>query len=270
MAVLVVEAVVAGCSASRGPVCPSGGGAHPGAPAVAGRVLLRVAEVIVGADLTDHSRDDQRVACAGAAGNEPIESATAASPTVLTASVSRSSRPAAGEPDRTRGARSDVSARLAVGMDEGQSQAGRWILVRKSDRTLSVFDANRPLKTYTVVLGRDPVAPKLYEGDRRTPEGSYRVVSKSAHRAWQRFLLLDYPNADNLEDYTRGRAQGLVPSRNGQVAGTGGAVGIHGTEDDDLNRKGVNWTYGCISLVSRDIQELYDLVSVGTPVVIEH
>ena len=142
--------------------------------------------------------------------------------------------------------------------------------MRKTDRTLSVFDADRPVKTFAVVLGRDPVTPKLYEGDRRTPEGRFHVVSKSTHRAWQRFLLLDYPNADNLEQYARSRAKGLVPQRAGRPAGAGGAVGIHGTEDDELNRKGVNWTYGCISLVSRDIQELYDLVPVGTPVVIEH
>jgi lipoprotein-anchoring transpeptidase ErfK/SrfK len=54
------------------------------------------------------------------------------------------------------------------------------------------------------------------------------------------------------------------------VAGTGGSIGIHGTVDDALNRGGVKWTYGCISLLSADIQELYKIVPVGTPVVIQH
>jgi lipoprotein-anchoring transpeptidase ErfK/SrfK len=59
-------------------------------------------------------------------------------------------------------------------------------------------------------------------------------------------------------------------SPGGQVPGAGGAIGIHGTKDYMLNRNGVNWTHGCISLLSRDIRELYDTVAVGTPVVIQH
>lgn len=232
-------------------------------------MLLGVGEVIVGADLTDHSRDDASTACAvGNSAGEPVTTSTTAGSS--TALASSASRRAAVAPTGTIEAHAGPSARMPPGSAEGQTTPGRWILVRKTDRTLSVFDAERRLKTYAVVLGRDPVAPKRYEGDRRTPEGSYRVVAKSAHQRWQRFLLLDYPNADNLEEYARSRARGLVPTRGGRVAGTGGAIGIHGTEDDELNRKGVNWTYGCISLVSRDVQELYDLVSVGTPVVIEH
>ena len=82
--------------------------------------------------------------------------------------------------------------------------------------------------------------------------------------------MLDYPNPDNLERYARSRTEELVPARSGQAAGTGGAIGIHGTVNDALNLEGVNWTYGCISLLSRDIQELYGIVPVGTPVIIEH
>jgi murein L,D-transpeptidase YafK len=135
---------------------------------------------------------------------------------------------------------------------------------------LSVFDADRRVRTYPAVFGKDPVGPKLYEGDRRTPEGEYHVVAKYVHPEWQRFLLLDYPNAENREVYAWSRAKGLVPARGGQATGTGGAIGIHGTRNDALNRKGINWTHGCISLLSRDVQELYDAVPVGTIVIIEH
>ena len=274
LAALVLGAALSACSAVRPPVCPGGNGPSRSVPAVAGRVLVRVAEVIVGTELVDHERDGDRVACTSLVENDPPASvggppAAASAPPVISR-VSRVSEDAAGRPQASSRERPPRSAPPAMTSTPARVRPGRWILVQKTVRTLSVFDAERRVKTYSIVLGKDPVAAKLYEGDRRTPEGEYRIVSKHVHSQWQRFLLLDYPNPDNLERYARGRAEGLVPARGAQAAGTGGAIGIHGTVNDALNRQGVNWTYGCISLLSRDIQELYGIVPVGTPVIIEH
>ena len=145
----------------------------------------------------------------------------------------------------------------------------RWIRVRKTDRTLAVYEDRQPIKTYTVVLGKDPVWNKLYEGDKRTPEGEYHIAKKYHHPFWSRFMLLDYPTPRNREIYEWSRARGLLPERGRSVPGIGGAIGIHGTEDESLNRRGINWTVGCVSLFNRDVEELYDLVDVGTRVVIE-
>lgn len=145
----------------------------------------------------------------------------------------------------------------------------RWIRVCKTDHTLTLYDGNQALKTYPIVLGRDPVWAKLYEGDKRTPEGEYHIIKKYYHPFWSRFMLLDYPTLRNRELYEWSRTRGLLPERGRSVPGIGGAVGIHGTEDERLNRRGVNWTAGCISLFNHDVEELYDLVSVGTRVVIE-
>ncbi len=145
----------------------------------------------------------------------------------------------------------------------------RWIRVRKTDRTLTLYEGTQPVKTYAVVLGKEPVWAKLYEGDKRTPEGEYHIVKKYYHPFWSRFMLLDYPTPRNLEMYEWSRARGLLPERGRSVPGVGGAVGIHGTEDERLNRRGVNWTAGCVSLFNQDIDELYDLVPLGTRVVIE-
>ncbi|MFQ5667246.1 MAG: murein L,D-transpeptidase family protein [Candidatus Binatia bacterium] len=144
----------------------------------------------------------------------------------------------------------------------------RWILVRKTQRTLSLYEGKRVLKTYPVVLGRDPVWAKLYEGDHRTPEGEYHIVKKYFHPFWERFMLLDYPTPFNETIYGWSRRNGLLPVRGSGVPDIGGAIGIHGTADDGLNRRGINWTEGCISLLSHDVDELYDLVPVGTRVVI--
>jgi hypothetical protein len=82
-------------------------------------------------------------------------------------------------------------------------------------------------------------------------------------------MLLDYPTERNREVYDWSLEHGAIPLVEGVPAGIGGAVGIHGTEDEDLNRRGVNWTRGCISLFNRDVDELYERVAVGTRVVIE-
>jgi len=145
----------------------------------------------------------------------------------------------------------------------------RWILVRKAAHTLSLFEGDQLLRTYPVVLGKQPSGPKLYQGDHRTPEGEYHIVLKYFHPYWERFMGLDYPTPMNREVYSWSRDTGLLPVRGRGVPGIGGAIRIHGTEDESLNRRGVNWTEGCISLFNRDINELYDLLPIGTRVVIE-
>ena len=145
----------------------------------------------------------------------------------------------------------------------------RWILVRKTDHTLSLYEGNQLVKMYPAVFGKDPYWAKLYEGDCRTPEGEYHIVDKYFHPYWERFMLLDYPTSANHELYAWSREHGLLPARGRRPPGIGGAIGIHGTENEGLNERGVNWTRGCVSLFNRDVEELYDLVPVGTRVVIE-
>jgi murein L,D-transpeptidase YafK len=52
----------------------------------------------------------------------------------------------------------------------------------------------------------------------------------------------------------------------------GGAVGIHGRSRDAGNTRDesddTNWTDGCIALDNADIDEIYTVVSLGTPVTI--
>ncbi|GIW40151.1 MAG: hypothetical protein KatS3mg076_0728 [Candidatus Binatia bacterium] len=146
---------------------------------------------------------------------------------------------------------------------------GRWIEVRKTSRTLTVYEGRAPVRTYPVVMGRDPFRAKLYEGDNRTPEGEYRIAAKFAHPRWLYFLLLDYPTEANRLLYRAAREEALLPASRGRTPGIGGEVGIHGTESDLWNERGENWTRGCISLRNRDMEELYSLVDVGTRVVIE-
>lgn len=138
------------------------------------------------------------------------------------------------------------------------------IVVHKLSRKLTCYRGLTPLKTYPVVLGNDPYNDKLCQGDACTPEGVYRVRAKYPHPRWDCFIWLDYPNTDNWLKFARAKKAGRVPPE----ADIGGQVGIHGTEDPYRNISGENWTKGCISLLNKDLDEIYPLVNDKTLVVI--
>jgi murein L,D-transpeptidase YafK len=140
------------------------------------------------------------------------------------------------------------------------------IIVDKARRHLVLYRHGEPVRFYPVVLGRKP-GRKRFEGDRRTPSGIYRITDKRPHARYDRFLALDYPNERDLVAYRAALSQNPAPVL-GRHTGPGGLIGIHGTDSEVLNRTGVNWTLGCVSLMNRDVEELYAEVSEGTPVLI--
>ena len=138
------------------------------------------------------------------------------------------------------------------------------IVVHKLTRKLTFYQGLTPLKTYPVVLGADPYNDKLCQGDTCTPEGVYRVRAKYPHPKWAKFIWLDYPNTQNWLKFGRAKQTGKLP----EDVDIGGQVGIHGTEDDLKNLTGQNWTKGCVSLLNKDLEEIYPLVTEKTLVVI--
>lgn len=136
-------------------------------------------------------------------------------------------------------------------------KADRVVIV-KSTRTLTLLNHGQVLKAYQVALGGDPVGPKVKAGDKKTPEGEYVIDSKNAHSRFHLALHISYPNPADRE---RARKLGVSP---------GGGVEIHGLEAKyawvgSLHRQ-INWTAGCIAVTNPDIEEIYKLVPVGTPV----
>src|SRR5689334_20538164 len=49
------------------------------------------------------------------------------------------------------------------------------LIVRKEERTLTVYHRAEQKKVYPIVLGIASSGPKVYQGDLRTPEGVYRI-----------------------------------------------------------------------------------------------
>jgi len=142
------------------------------------------------------------------------------------------------------------------------------VIVRKDERTLTVYRRTQQVKVFPIVLGIASYGPKVYQGDLRTPEGVYRISAKREHARWSRFMLLSYPNADDRTRYAMALGEGRVPIIDGRAPGIGSAVGIHGTDREDSNVRGDDWTFGCVSLLNPHVVELYDMVPLGTPVLI--
>ena len=140
------------------------------------------------------------------------------------------------------------------------------IIIDKSDYELSVFDDEGWFATYPVVFGNNSLSDKKMEGDKNTPEGSFRIIAKRVHDKWCRFMTLDYPNAESREKFIQRKQKGEIPSN----AGIGGGIGIHGTwpHEDFVIDRFKNWTLGCISMKNDDVKEIYQFTAAGNKVTI--
>jgi lipoprotein-anchoring transpeptidase ErfK/SrfK len=140
------------------------------------------------------------------------------------------------------------------------------IIIDKSSYELYVYDKIGWFATYPVVFGNNTLDDKKIEGDRNTPEGSFKIANKRVHEKWDRYMGLNYPTQESLAKFNRRKQTGEVPSN----ASPGGGIGIHGTwpNEDYVIDRYKNWTNGCISLKNEDVEDLYSYVPVGTPVTI--
>jgi murein L,D-transpeptidase YafK len=138
------------------------------------------------------------------------------------------------------------------------------VVVVKSTYELKVYDQDGWYGTYPVVFGSKNLGDKMMEGDRRTPEGTYHIASKRPHEKWDKMMLIDFPTRTDIDKFNTRKAQGLIP-KNAKI---GGGIAIHGTwpHDDMAVDLYQNWTNGCIALKNEDVDELYDLLPIGTMV----
>ncbi len=141
-----------------------------------------------------------------------------------------------------------------------------YIIIDKSDYELSVYDEKGWYATFPVVFGNNSLDDKKMEGDKKTPEGNFKILSKKVHDKWYRFLALDYPTKESWEKFNQRKQRGEIPAS----ARIGGSIGIHGTwpNDDFVVDKYKNWTLGCVSMKNEDVQEVYGYTPVGTRVII--
>jgi murein L,D-transpeptidase YafK len=142
-----------------------------------------------------------------------------------------------------------------------------YVVVDKSDYELQVFDEEGWYATYPVVFGSKDLSDKLVEGDRRTPEGTFKIIFKKPHQKWHKMLMLDFPTQESWSKFKERKSKGVIP----QGAKIGGGIAIHGTwpHDDLVVDDFTNWTNGCVSLKNEDLDELDQLLPIGAKVIIK-
>jgi murein L,D-transpeptidase YafK len=142
-----------------------------------------------------------------------------------------------------------------------------YIIVDKSDYELKVYDDEGWYATYPVVFGSKDQNDKYMEGDKRTPEGEFKVLLKKIHPKWGPELLLDFPNEESKRKFNERRGRGLVP-KNAKI---GGGIAIHATRPQEEWTVDYyqNWTDGCVSLKYTEAKDLYSYIPAGTPVTIQ-
>lgn len=137
-----------------------------------------------------------------------------------------------------------------------QKEPADKILIEKKERRLTLISKGKMLKTYQIALGGNPNGPKVWQGDNKTPEGTYVIDSRNKNSRYHRSLHVSYPNE---KDKKLAKELGVSP---------GGDIMIHGIKNGfswvgDLHTE-VDWTKGCIAVTDEEIEEIDKLVPNGT------
>jgi murein L,D-transpeptidase YafK len=148
--------------------------------------------------------------------------------------------------------------RCAAKSTTAEGERADRIVVEKSARKMTLMHGTKVLKAYKVALSREPVGAKEREGDHKVPEGKYVVDLKNAHNRFHLALHISYPNAD---DRVKARKLGVRPGGNIEIHGLDGKYAWVGS----LQRQ-IDWTDGCIAVTNPEIDEIWPMVPVGTPV----
>ena len=125
--------------------------------------------------------------------------------------------------------------------------------ISKNQYTMQVFDGERLVKVYRIGTGRQD----------RTPVGKFVVTGKEKNPVW-------YPGgtpvaADDPRNPLGTRWMALKGTTPDTVHYRG--YGIHGTKDpESIGKMESN---GCIRMVNQQVENLYDYILPGVPVIIE-
>lgn len=141
----------------------------------------------------------------------------------------------------------------------GQSQQrADAILILKKEHVMELLAKGRVIRTYKVALGQGGLPAKQREGDALTPEGHYLIDAKYEHSKYHKALHVSYPSS---EDRKRAARMRVSP---------GGAIMIHGLPNGKgwvgARHRLFDWTLGCVAVTDEEIDEVFMLVPVGTPV----
>jgi len=127
-----------------------------------------------------------------------------------------------------------------------------YLTLDRATFTLRLWQHLKPTEEYTVAVGMEGL---------ETPEGLYEIQEKEENPVWH------VPNSAWAGDLA---GQTIPPGPDDPIKarwmGIYEGAGIHGTEETES--LGTAGSHGCIRMAIPDVEELYDLVEVGTPIYI--
>lgn len=129
------------------------------------------------------------------------------------------------------------------------------VIVNKGDRQMFLMHHGEVLKSYPIGLGFAPEGHKSFEGDGRTPEGTYIIDRRNPNSEFHLSIGISYPNN---QDRAFASSMGKKP---------GGDIFIHG-RPSKYRKGGRDWTAGCIAVTNSQIEQIYAMVRNGTPITI--
>lgn len=145
------------------------------------------------------------------------------------------------------------------------------VFVYKEKRRLYVVQSNVLVRDYPIGLGSQPKGDKEKDGDGKTPEGEFFVNLKHTSGKPSKSLSLNYPDRRHIE---KAFFSGLIgPSQFREILANlkengsspqDTALGKHTLIQSGGAHK--DWTDGCVALYDSDMEELFNVCSVGTPV----
>jgi murein L,D-transpeptidase YafK len=139
--------------------------------------------------------------------------------------------------------------------DDSVAKADQVIVI-KGQRTLTLLSRGKTLRTYKVALGGSPVGAKEQQGDHKTPEGHYILEIRNANSRFYKSIHVSYPSK---QDDERAARRGVSP---------GGDIMVHGLPNGfgwlDATHRAMDWTDGCIALTNAEMDEIWNLVPIGT------
>lgn len=127
------------------------------------------------------------------------------------------------------------------------------IAVHKGARRMYLIGPFGIVRMYRIQLGFAPAGRKQFRGDGKTPEGRYRIDRKNPDSAFHLSLGISYPNA---ADRAFARAHGKSP---------GGDIFIHGG-GAMWGKRSRDWTVGCIAVTDSEMDEIFPMIEIGTPI----
>jgi hypothetical protein len=135
---------------------------------------------------------------------------------------------------------------------EVASEYPSYLTLDRGSFTLRLWRELKLAKTYTVAVGQEGL---------ETPEGLYAIEEKEENPSWH---VPDSAWAGDLAGQVipPGPADPIKARWMGIYEG----AGIHGTEETES--LGSAASHGCVRMSIPDVEELYDLIEVGTPIYI--